>query len=289
VIGPDGALYVRNMEQVARFSVDPATGIASRFDRSFAGPFMAPWQSKLPSMIDHDRRFYFPVEVGMPDGLTHYSYIRYTIDGRRLDSLIVPLYPTARSSWASVPVSPGSGRIVGGLAMVPFHPVPVWTITNTGTVLSGPADRYELNETDAQGRVLRTIRRQVPAEQIPAGERAESLQALRHRIDSLPVPISQVRGASEEVKAKRLPLSYPFYRGLYMANDNQVWVRRWSPPSTRRSSVFDVFTPTGSYTRTVIVPADCAVLPGVVIRGHTIACMETDPDTGAESVIIAGF
>jgi hypothetical protein len=167
--------------------------------------------------------------------------------------------------------------------------VPTWTVSDNGTLLSGPADRYELNETDAQGRVLRTIRRQVPAEQIPAGERAESLQALRHRIDSLPVPISQVRGASEEVKAQRLPLSYPFYRGLYMANDNQVWVRRWSPPSTRRSSVFDVFTPTGSYTRTVIVPADCAVLPAVVIRGRTIACMEVDPETGAESVVIARY
>jgi len=289
VIGPGGALYVRNMDQVERFTVDPSTGIASRFDRSFSGPSLAPWQSKLPSIIDHARRFYFPVEVGMPDGLTHYSYIRYAIDGRRLDSLPVPLYPTSRSSWASVQTSPNGGRVVGGLAIVPFHPVPAWTVTENGTVLSGPADRYELNETDTRGTVLRTIRRPIAVERIPVAERAESLQALRRRIDSLPIPIGRVRGASEEIKAQRLPLTYPFYRALQVANDNQVWVRRWSPPSIKRSSVFDVFTPAGSYTRTVIVPADCALLPVVIIRGNTIACMEVDPDTGAESVIIAGF
>lgn len=209
VIGADGALYVRNMEQVVRFIRDPRTGIASRFDKTYAGPTMAPWRSKLASVIDRQGRFHFPLEVGKSDGLTHYAYQRYSRDGRKLDSIPVPLYATSRSSWASVQISEGTGRVVPGLSMVPFHPVPVWAVTSRGTILSGPADRYELIETDSSGRAIRTFKRAVPAARIPPRVRGDSLRALRRRIDSLPVPLSQVRGASEEVKAQRLPVTAP--------------------------------------------------------------------------------
>ena len=288
VFGPDGALYVRNMEQVVRFTRDPATGIASRFDKTFVGPTMAPWRSKLASVIDGKGRFHFPLEVGRPDGLTHYAYRRYAIrDGRKLDSIPVPLYPTSRSSWASVMISENSGRVVPGLSMVPFHPVPAWTITSRGTIISGPADRYELTETDSLGRVVRTLRRAVGPERIPPRLRADSLRALRRRIDSLPVPMSQVRGASEEVKAQRLPDHFPFYRSLVSTASNELWVRRWPPSSLGIVTVFDVFGANGSYARTVILPMDCVTTPAIAVRGRIAACMVMDEETGAESVVVA--
>lgn len=285
-IGPDGALYVRNMEQVARFTRDPRTGIASRFDKSFVGPTMAPWRSKLPSVLDRTGRFHFPLEVGRPDGLTHYAYQRYARDGRKLDSIPVPLYPTSRSSWASVQISEGTGRVVRGLSMVPFHPVPVWAISNSGTIISGPADRYELTETDSLGRAIRTFRRTVTAERIPPRERGDSLRALKQRIDSLPIPIGQVRGASEEVKAQRLPDTYPFYRSLSVTPDGDLWVRRWSSGGLAKFTVVDVFQ-AGSYRRTIVLPMDCATMPSIVVRGRIAACMVVDADTGAESVVVA--
>jgi hypothetical protein len=286
VIGADGSLYVRNMAQVVRFTPDPRSGISSRFDRTFTGPTYAPWRSKLASVIDRRGRFHFPLQVGRPDRLTHYAYRRYALDGRKLDSIPVPLHPTTRSSWASVPASPNSGRIVRGLNVVPFHPVPVWAVTNAGTILSGPADRYELMETDGEGRVLRTIRRDVPPVAIPERERAESLRALQRRIDSVPVPLSQVWGASEEVKRKRIPATYPFYTGIHVTRSDEIWVRRWSPPSLQGVTVFDVLNPRGTYVRTVLLPVVCASVPDLAVRGRTLACMAVDPESGAESVVV---
>jgi hypothetical protein len=285
--GADGALYVRNMEQVARFIRDPRTGIASRFDRAYVGPTMAPWRSKLASVVDRQGRFHFPLEVGLPDGLTHYAYRRYALDGRKLDSLPVPLYPTSRSSWAAVPTGPNGGRVVRGLSMVPFHPVPVWTISNAGTIISGPADRYELAETDSLGRRTRVFSRAVPAERIPARERSDSLRSLRRRIDSLPIPLSQVRGASEEVKSQRLPEVFPFYRSVVMTPANELWVRRWSSGTLARQTVIDVFRAEGSYLKTIVLPMDCATVPSIAVRGRLVACMVIDPETDGESVVVA--
>ena len=284
--GPDGALYVRNMEQVVRFIRDPRSGIASRFDRSFVGPTMAPWRSKLSSRVDRRGRFHFPLEVGLPDGLTHYAYRRYATDGRKLDSLPVPTYPTTRSSWASVPTGPNGGRVVRGLSMVPFHPVPVWAISSSGTIISGPADRYELTETDSLGRAVRSFKRSVPAERIPARERADSLRALRQRIDSLPIPLGQVRGASDEVKAQKLPDTYPFYRSVIVTPDNELWVRRWSSGLLSKQTVVDVFR-ADSYLKTIVLPVDCATTPAIAVHDRVVACMVIDPETDGESVVIA--
>lgn len=212
VIGPDGSLWVRNMSEFAHFVVDPSTQLPTRFDRAVTGPALAPWRSKLPSFLDRANRFYFPRSFGGADGLVHHSYHRYTLDGKLLDSLSVPLYPTTRAGWASLMVSACGGRIIPGLNVVPFHPLPVWAVTPAGALISGPADKYELTVAGPDGRTIRILSRTVRATQIPAVVRAENLQALKRRIDSLPVPISSLRGVSDEVRALRLPDNFPFYR-----------------------------------------------------------------------------
>jgi hypothetical protein len=282
VIGPDGALYVRNMERVMRFAPPAAGAIPARFDRQFTGPVMPPWRSKLPSVIDREGRFHFPVEAGLRDGLTHYAFWRYTLDGRRLDSLSVPVWPTSRSGWAYY-----RDRMVPGLAVVPFHPVPAWAVTPAGTVLGGPADRYELRETDAAGRALRRLARAVTTVRIAGPERAESLRALRRRVDSLGVPLTEIERASGEVRAGRLPDVYPAYRGVVATPAGEVWVRRWSPPGLRGASLFDVFGAAGAYRHTLVLPADCAGEPAPIVRGRLVACVEVDGETGAESVVVA--
>jgi hypothetical protein len=290
VFGPDGALYVRNMEQIVRFVRDSKTGLVTRFDRTLNGPAMAPWRSKLSSTVDGQRRFHFPLEVGLRDGLTHYAYLRYSLEGTRLDSLPVPVYPTTRSAWVSYSISKGTGRMVPGLATVPFHPQPVWAVTPRGTLISGPADRYELVETDIIGRKIRTWSRSEPGERIPAPERAESLKALRRRIDSLPVPFEALENVSGEVKAQRLPETYPLYRGVgFVAENGDLWVRRWSPPPLRGSTVLDLFADSGAYRRTLVLPMDCTGQPALVVRKEVAACVQVDPETGAEAVVIARF
>ncbi len=287
VIAADGSLYVRNMQSVLHFVRDPATGIPSKHQGTSAGPAMAPWMSKLASVIDKQGRFHFPQEVGLRDHLTHYAYRRYALDGKVLDSLPVPVQPTTRSSWASVMVAENTGRMVKGIATVPFHPMPAWTVSPAGTIIGGPADRYELTETDVAEKVLRRITRAVTLDAIPAAERADSLKALKRRIDSLPVPLAKVDGVSAETAALKLPMNYPAYRTVSATPTGELWVRRWSAGAFKRSSVFDVFNPAGAYQRSVIVPADCATLPAPVVRGSTLACVAIDGETGSESVVVA--
>lgn len=286
IIGPDGALYVRNMHQVLRFTAASKGGILSKFDRTFNGPIMAPWRSKLASAIDRSGRFYFPFEVGMADGLTHYSYLRYKLDGTYQDSMVVPMHPTARSSWASVEIAKGTGRVVRGLSMVPFHPIPQWAITPSGTMLSGGADTPELIESDVKQAVLRRVRLPGSLVAIPSAERAESLKALTRRLDSIPVPLSQVRGMSEEVKQKKVPTSYPQFRALQMVGD-ELWVVRWSTPPLRARTVIDVVTAAGQSSRTVVLPAACESTPAIAVAGKLVACMTIDAETGAEAVAIS--
>ena len=288
VVAPDGALYIRNMSLVQRFVRDPKTGLLSTFERQFAGPSMAPWMSKQATVIDRSGRLHFPLEWGSRDRMAHFAYKRYSLDGTPRDSFEVPMQPTSRSITASVTVSPGSGRMVKGLNVVPFHPQPVFTVTASGTILSSPADKYLLNESDASGRVLRTFARAVAAPRIPPAERADSTRALARRIDSLTVPISQVNGMSEEVKTRTLPSTYPVFRSLSTASDGTLWARRWdSTNRARRISTFDLLSESGTYLRTVIVPADCATMPAPVIHRDMLVCVQLDLDTDAETVVLA--
>ena len=117
-------------------------------------------------------------------------------------------------------------------------------------------------------------------------ERADSLRALRQRIDSLPIPIGQVRGASEEVKSQKLPDTYPFYRSVIVTPDNELWVRRWTSGVLSKQTVIDVFR-AESYFKTIVLPMDCATTPAIAARGRVVACMVIDPETDGESVVVA--
>jgi len=122
---------------------------------------------------------------------------------------------------------------------------------------------------------------------IPEPERGDSAKALERRIDSLPVPIGDVSGVSEEVKARRLPTTYPMYVALATTPPGEVWVQRWPPPQLRNHTVLDVLSPTGQYRRTVIIPRVCASSPTFVVRNGLLACVVIDQESGAESVLIA--
>jgi len=48
-----------------------------------------------------------------------------------------------------------------------------------------------------------------------------------------------------------------------------------------------VFDRGGVYRRTIVLPMNCTVLPAPVVRGSSIACVEVDLESGAESVVVA--
>jgi hypothetical protein len=284
--GADGSLFVRNMSTVMRFAVDPATGIASKYAEVFPVFTYAPWRSKYGSSVDGGGRFAFPRDsTHIANRITHRSYVRYSRDGKVVDTLRVPSYPNSPASTASFMISANSGRMVRGLNYAPFEPVPAWTITTRGTIISGDATKYDLVETDAAGKTLRHFTRSVPPTAVPPRERADSARVLKQRIDSLPVPIDKVLGMTDAVRKQELPSVLPAYIGVESAGDGGVWVRRWPPAAN--STVFDVFSANGVFQGTALISATCNAEPRPVMSGTRFACLVVDPDTGAETILIA--
>ena len=290
-LAPDGALYVRDISGVARFVVDPATALATRHDRNFRGPLFPDWMSRRASRVDAAGRVHHPVSEWRDGQLVRHRYLRYSAQGTFIDTLHVPPYENTPEPTASIRTSPNGGRMVRGLNHVPFAAIPVWEVTPAGTVISGDGRSYLLVETDATGRIVRRFERSVPLAQIPASERADSARALARRIDSLPVPITQpsVRGVPADVKAQRLPTTYPAYMAVFVADDGRVWVRRWPPPGRRGESFFDVFDPAGRHLGTVVLPVRLAAAHHPVIGTEVLVGVTIDEETDLESIVRARF
>ena len=288
-LAPDGALYVRDIARVSRFVVDPATGLATKHDRSFQGPIFPNWTSRRASRVDRDGRFYHPASIWRTGQLVRHFYLRYSPRGEFIDTLHVPAYDNHPEPTASIRTSPNGGRMVRGLNHAPFAPVPVWDATHAGTVISGAARSYQLVESDAAGRTIRRFERNQPLARIPPAERSDSARALARRIDSLPIPVAQVFGVPEDVKAQRLPAVYPAYMAVFAAEDGRVWVRRWPTASRSVESLFDVFDANGRFLGTVTMPVRLAAEHHPVIGRDVLVGVTIDPETDLESIVRVRF
>lgn len=288
-LAPDGSLYVRDISHVARFIVDPATGVAAKHDRDFRGPLYPDWTSRRASRVDREGRFHHPGSTWRDGQLVHHYYLRYTARGEFVDTLHVPAYPNHPTPTASIRTSPNGGRMVRGLNHVPFAPIPAWDVTVGGTVISGHGRAYVLTESDASGKVVRRFERSVPLAEIPRAERSDSARALARRIDSLPIPVAQVHGVPDDVKSQRLPATYPAYMAVFGAEDGRVWVRRWPTAPRSTESIFDVFDASGRFLRTVVIPLRLAAAHHPVIGPDVLVGVTIDPETDVESIIRVRF
>jgi hypothetical protein len=208
----------------------------------------------------------------------------FSPSGALVDSVAVPPFANMPSSTARYAISANGGRMVRGVSHAPFAPQPVWDITPRGTLLLGDGTSYRLREQDRNGRVLREFTRSVTPERIPAGERRDSVAALRARIDSIPVPLDRVEGMPPEVRALKLPEVFPAYSAAYAAPDGRVWVRRWLKAGDVRT-IFDVFEADGRYSRVVELPRIIASFPTPVLSLDGIAAVGIDPETGANTIL----
>lgn len=283
-IGPDGHLYVRDLELVTRFGADPATRRLTRYVDAFRGPPMSDWMSRHATRFDRAGHLFYPSFNVMDRTLRSGVFHRYRLDGALTDSLVVPAFPDAPMSSAVVRLSEREGRLLRGLNHVPFAPLPHWDVTPRGTLLTSDGRSYLIRETDARGGLVREYRRAVAAERIPARERGDSLSAIRQRRDSVTVPWSQVVGVPPEVRDLRLPETYPPIMAIYAGEDGRVWVRRWVAVGSQRS-IFDVFEADGRFSRVVLLDRNISpvVMPALALDG--IAAIAVDPETGAHGVL----
>jgi len=279
-IGPDGRLYVRDVERVSVFGSDPGTGLLTRIETSFPGPLYPDWTSMRATRFDESGALFYPGYRWREDGTEHPWVIRF-VDGVMGDTIWVPRYANAPQLTAYVE----SGELLlPGLNHVPFAPLPVWDVTPAGTVISGDAMSYELTETDREGKVLARFARSVPLDPIPAAERRDSMAALRARLDSIPVGLDRVKGVPEAVRRLDVPDHYPAYMAAYVSQDGDVWVRRW-PVGGGDRTIFDVFARTGEFRHTVVLPRGILKELTPYLTAGVVVGVARDPLTD-ESIIV---
>lgn len=287
-IGPDNKLYVRDQNNVTRFAAEEQTGRLAKYDTRFNGGAYNDWLSTLASRFDAQGRMYYPNfnQGGLTTRMGQWWI--FSPAGARVDSIAVPFIEDTPPAWASVRLSASGGRLLRGMNHVPFAGLPAWDVTPRGTVIYTSGREYVLREVDRAGRVIREIRHHAPPLRIPAGERNDSLAALRARRDSVAnIPRTQVTGVPDEVWALQLPETYPPIRNVFAAQDGLLWVRRWIPNGQART-VFDVFESDGRFKTVAELPAN--LLPDItpVLRLDAVAGIGADPETGAMTVLRFG-
>ena len=211
-----------------------------------------------------------------------YFYLAYDSTGAVTDTVFVPPFGDPETTGlANYMVNDRGGRNVPGINRAPFEPRPSWDITAEGHVVFAVGDRYEVVEVDPEGDTVRTLKRPISPQPIPTSERNDSARAFAARLDSLPVPITRVRGMSDMARAGNLPEVFPPIIGVQTDGEGNVWVRRWPRAG---ESVFDVYGPSGLPLREVVVPAGLQTTPAPWVSMDVIAGVLTDPRTGIERV-----
>lgn len=281
-IGPDGRLYVRDEQRVSVFGSDPATGLLTRLEASFAGPLYPDWTSTRATRFEASGALLYPRtrrRIGQP---AQSWFIRF-VEGVMADSIFVPSHANA-PHLAYAELGGVDILMLPDLSRVPFQPLPVWDATPEGTVISGDATSYELVETDREGRVIRRFSRNVPLDPIPEAERRDSIAALRARLDSIPGGLDRVKGMPEAVRKLDVPDRYPAYMAVYVGREGDVWVRRW-PVGGGDRTIFDVFARTGEFRHSVVLPRAIHVEPTPFLSRDVVVGVAKDPLTD-ESIVL---
>lgn len=158
-ISPDGRLHVRDITRVSYFGLDSTSGRLVRYEGAFTSPSRVDWRSTLATRFDRAGQMYYPAFNTADRSRQSGWYLRFSTDGKLLDSLVVPPFANGPRASAHVCLNNGQCRMLRGLNHVPFAPLPTWDVTPRGTLLIGDGHHYDIQETDFGGRVLQTYRR----------------------------------------------------------------------------------------------------------------------------------
>lgn len=283
--GPDGRLYVPDGTRVTVFARSGPAGLPDSVADTWR---LSGYGNLTPrrGRIDREGTYHYPHGLYRLGERPRFFYLLFEGGEPTGDTLEVPPYPglTARRS-AFYRTSARGGRMVRGLARVPFAPAPSWDVTDAGTLLSTDGRDPVLFETALSGDTIRTLRVGDAARPVPPDEREDSLRALEARIDSLSVPLEDVVGLGENVAERRLPERLPAVIGLYVSRDGSVWVERWPPAGAGDTRLYDVFAGNGTHRGTVALRAPLAADPPPYVGRDAIVGVVRDADTGVERVV----
>lgn len=281
--GPDGRFFVRDASRI--------TVLAPAASGALADSVVATWAigtygnlRSTRSRVDAYGRYLYPKDM-LRDTLPHF-YVPFVDGVETADTIAVPSYPTmSRSEVAFYRTSARGGRIVDGLAAAPFAAIPAWDVTREATVISGDAESYVLYETDAAGDTVRVIRGPADRRAVPERDLADSLAALRARVDSLPVPLAQVENLDPDIRDQRWPEVLPAYTGVHYGESGHIWVAQWPPVERPDHRLYHVFGRNGEPVAVVLLPAPLVRDTPPFFTDSMVYGVVRDPDTGVERVV----
>jgi hypothetical protein len=285
-IGRGDLLLVRDVARVTVFAPRSPGAVPD----SVAEIWPTPGRGNLtsaPSKLGEDGTYYYPRGSSPAGELPRFFYVPFRGGEAVADTLEVPPYPgLVGLRRAFVPLPGTDGMLVTGLERVPFSSVPSWDVTEIGTLLSTDGEGSELLETDLAGDTIRLLGLPVqPRRSIPPQEKADSLRAMEARIDSLPVPLTQVQRLGAGVAERRIPSALPAVLGLYVAPGGSIWVERWPPEGPRDLRRYDVFDAGGTHLRRVDLQAPLLKDPPPFFGRGAVVGVIRDPGTGIEKVV----
>ena len=284
----DGRLFVKG-SRITAF----ATSASSEYPDSVTSTWRIPQYFNPSSYRARlvDGVYYYPHYVSIRDKPVDYFYMKYGPGGHTGDTTRVPAVGNLGSQFTAFYMdSPGGGRMVDGLNMVPFGPRADWDMTERGTIIASDGETYQIREFDQDGQLLRTITGpEVERRAVPPAERADSVRALEARIDSLPVPLEDVLHVAPEILRGEIPDSLPAVLSLHVGASDRIWVERWPSEGMGSSRYFDVLEYDGRYRATVVVPAPLLADPPPFFGEDVIVGVVMDPTTEVHSVVALRF
>jgi hypothetical protein len=285
--GRDGSLTVRDAQRITVFAPREPGGlpdsVAAIWRLSGYGNLSA-----TRSRAAESGAYLYPDNLFRDDELPRFFYLPFR-DGTAIgDTLEVPPYASlAGRRRAYYRISQSSGRLLDGLSHVPFAPLATWDATRRGTILSSDGADCRLIETNLTGDTVRVIAGpDVGPRPIPPSERDDSLRALSARIDTLPVPLDEVRGLGEGVAQRRLPPSLPCIVGIHVATDGSIWVERWPDEGQGQSRFFEVLDGDGEVRGHLALQAPLVKDPPPFFGSRYLVGVVADPITGVERVAL---
>jgi hypothetical protein len=212
-----------------------------------------------------------------------YLYEVVDEDGPTGDTISVPGVPVPEVlGRANYPIE-GGGMPVEGVNLAPFEPRPSWDITPDGRVLMTLGADYEVFEIQPGGDTVRVIDVDTAPVSVPREERGDSAEAFLERLDSIPVPLSEMRGMSELARNRQLPSLLPAIARLHVDTTGKIWVQRWPVGG---SSLFDVFDQEGTPLYTLRLPSVLLTATPPYLSERLILGVVQDPVTKVERIAV---
>ncbi|HEV8612650.1 MAG TPA: 6-bladed beta-propeller [Gemmatimonadales bacterium] len=230
---------------------DPRLGRTSVFDT--AGNFIRSWHSSCcywsDIQVDHQDRIYIPSMVARKagDSPRGVPYVRWSLDGKELDTLWVP--PRESGKYWTVSFKRGGKNVMMMSTTIPFMPLLTHALHPDGGFVYGWTGEYTMVRSATGQDSARIFGRAWTPDPVSDQRRKSEVET---KIKEVGENYDQATVRSA-FRLQDVPATLPAYLNLRVDQGGRVWVRRWTVADTGKTW-FDLFDSTGVYLGPVSVP-----------------------------------